>query len=208
MSATDTAPKTKAQLTRLRILNAAADELVERGGELEIASVAARGEVSPGLIYRYFNSRVDLIAAVVDNFYDQYDHWVMDHNPLPGGSWLNREQARVERSISFLSTQALAPIVLLNRQKEPQIATVEARRLQAHLELAIKNVELAQSKGEIDININPAIACSMVMGGVRELLVQILMQQVPLAGAPLVEQVMEFLSRAMGLSAPVTHNHK
>lgn len=208
MSAINTAPKTKAQLTRLRILNAAADELVERDGELEIASVAARGEVSPGLIYRYFNSRVDLIAAVVDNFYDQYDHWVMDHNPLPGGSWLNREQARIERSISFLNTQALAPIVLLNRQKEPQIATVEARRLQAHLELAIRNVELAQSKGEIDININPAIACSMVMGGVRELLVQILMQQVPLTGAPLVEQVMEFLSRAMGFVTPQSHNNK
>ncbi|MBB6520446.1 TetR/AcrR family transcriptional regulator [Pseudoteredinibacter isoporae] len=191
----------KAKQTRQRILQAAAQELAERGGELEIASVATTAQVSSGLIYRYFSSRTDLIAAVVDDFYDQYDQWIIDINPLPGADWLSRERARVERSISFIRKHPLAKVVFLNRQKEPLVAAVESRRLAAHLQLAIENVLLAQSRGEIDKNIGAYVACPMVMGGIRELMVQLLSNSPHLTSdsTQLLDQTMAFIARAMGL---------
>lgn len=193
----------KAKQTRQRILKAAAQELAERDGELEIARVALSAQVSSGLIYRYFNSRIDLIAATVDEFYDQYDQWVIDINPLPGADWISRERARIERCISFIRKHSLAKVIFLNRQKEPQVAAVESRRLAAHLNLAIENVLIAQDKGEIDPAINAYIACPMVMGGIRELMVQLLSSSPHLnTNSPeLLNQTTEFIARAMGLPA-------
>ncbi|GAA6151157.1 TetR/AcrR family transcriptional regulator [Pseudoteredinibacter isoporae] len=192
----------KAKQTRQRILRAAAQELADRGGELEIANVAATAQVSSGLIYRYFSSRVDLIAATVDDFYDQYDQWIIDINPLPGAGWISRERARVERSISFIRKHPLARVVFLNRQKEPLVAAVESRRLAAHLALAIDNVRLAQEKGEINKSIDAYVACPMVMGGIRELMVQLLSDSPHLKSdtTHLLDQTMAFIARAMGLT--------
>ncbi|WP_299770245.1 TetR/AcrR family transcriptional regulator [uncultured Pseudoteredinibacter sp.] len=191
----------KAKQTRQRILVAAAQELASRGGDLEIANVAHTAQVSSGLIYRYFDSRTDLIAATVEDFYDQYDQWVIDINPLPGADWISRERARVERSISFIRKHPLAKVVFLNRQKEPLVAAVESRRLAAHLQLAIENVLLAQERGEIDSNINAYVACPMIMGGIRELLVQLLSDSPQLNKDPnkMLDQTMAFMARAMGL---------
>ncbi|MCV6622478.1 MAG: TetR/AcrR family transcriptional regulator [Cellvibrionaceae bacterium] len=191
----------KAKQTRQRILVAAAQELAERGGDLEIANVAHTAQVSSGLIYRYFDSRTDLIAATVEDFYDQYDQWVIDINPLPGADWISRERARVERSISFIRKHPLAKVVFLNRQKEPRVAAVESRRLAAHLQLAIENILLAQERGEIDSNIDAYVACPMIMGGIRELLVQLLSDSPQLNKDPnkMLDQTMAFMARAMGL---------
>lgn len=191
----------KAKQTRQRILVAAAQELADRGGDLEIANVAHTAQVSSGLIYRYFDSRTDLIAATVEDFYDQYDQWVIDINPLPGADWISRERARVERSISFIRKHPLAKVVFLNRQKEPRVAAVESRRLAAHLQLAIENVLLAQERGEIDSNIDAYVACPMIMGGIRELLVQLLSDspQLNKDSNKMLDQTMAFMARAMGL---------
>lgn len=190
---------TKAQRTRARILAAAAEELAERDGLLEITGVATRCACSPGLIYRYFSSRVDLLAAVVEEFYDRYDHWVMDHNPLPGGHWAARERERMQRGIHFIHHDSLAPVVLLNRQKEPEVSEVEVRRLKAHLELSISNVQQAQTKGEIPRYINPQVACPMVMGGVREVFVQSLEHRYGQNKQALLDEIMLFICRAMDI---------
>ena len=55
------------------LLRAAADELVERRGVLEVGSVAARAGVSVGLIYRHFGSKAGLLAAVGGDFYVRFD---------------------------------------------------------------------------------------------------------------------------------------
>ncbi len=61
----------RGEATRARLLEAAMAELVERDGALEVASVAARADVSVGLLYRYFGSKAGLVAAVVADFYDR-----------------------------------------------------------------------------------------------------------------------------------------
>lgn len=190
---------TKAARTRARILTAAAADLVERDGSLEIATVAARCEVSQGLIYRYFDSKVTLIAAVVDDFYDRYDQLVMDVDPLPGAAWTARERARTERSIQFYHKDRLARIILLNRQKEPQVSLVEIRRLKAHIELGAQNIRIAQKKGEISQCVNPEIASPMILGGMREVVVQSLEGRLNLTETELLDELMKVICNVVGL---------
>jgi AcrR family transcriptional regulator len=135
--------------SRRRLLEAAACELVERGGILEVESVAGRAGVSVGLIYRYFDSKAGLVGAVVEDFYDRYDRSVMEPNPVPGADWPKRERERTARAVAFHYQEPLAPVVLSRLHLEPGVAVIEARRLARHIEAAAHNLTLGQERGEI-----------------------------------------------------------
>lgn len=154
--------------TRRRILAAAAEELVARDGVLEIADVARRAGVSVGLSYHYFGSKAGLLAALVEDFYDRYDARVMASNPQPGADWGRREKLRLQAMVAFFYAEPLAPIVLTRLSREPEVATVEARRLLRHIELAARNVALAQQRGEIPDHLEPDMLGAMILGGLRQ----------------------------------------
>src|SRR5690606_34537405 len=63
----------KAEAPPHRLVTAAAAALVETGGRLEMASVAARAGVSVGLSYHYFGSKAGPIAVVFDDFHIRCD---------------------------------------------------------------------------------------------------------------------------------------
>jgi len=148
--------------------------MVARRGELEIADVASRAQLSVGLSYHYFGSRGGLIAAVVEDFYDRYDAEVMDINPLPGGRWRERERKRVEMAVDFHYREPLAPIILARLGGEPEVAAVEARRLSRVVDIGTRNVALGQAEGEIPSNLDPNILVAMMMGGLHAALAQAL----------------------------------
>lgn len=76
----------RAEASRNRLRQAAADELVDRRGGLEVESVAQRAGVSVGLIYRHFGSRAGLVQAVIEDFDGRYVRDVLGVNPYPGGT--------------------------------------------------------------------------------------------------------------------------
>ena len=98
--------------TRRRLIEAAREELVERNGVLEIDPVAVRAEVSVGAIYRHFDSRAGLIAAVVDDFYARYRAEALERDPAPGGGFAERERERTELSVAFHYADPLARVIL------------------------------------------------------------------------------------------------
>ncbi|MEC8429276.1 MAG: hypothetical protein VXZ35_12650, partial [Pseudomonadota bacterium] len=144
-------------------------------------------------------SRIDLIAAVVEDFYDRYDQWVMDVNPVPGAGWLVRERERVSRCLHFIEREPLSAMVFLNQQKDPEVAAVESRRLRAHLEMAVANVESAQHKGEIPPHIDPMIACAMTMGGIREVMAQIISNRFNQNHDLTLDHIMTYIAGAMDI---------
>lgn len=163
--------------TRRRLLEAAAAELVAGDGALEIGDVARRAGVSVGLSYHYFGSKAGLIAAVVQDFYDRFDSRVMAVNPQPGVDWGRREQRRLEAMVAFHYAEPLSPIVLARLSREPEVAAEEARRLQAHIELAAQNIALAQRRGEIPDSLDPHLLGAMILGGLRQGIGQALAQK-------------------------------
>ena len=137
--------------TRERLLRAAEDELTQRDGALEVASVAARAEVSVGLLYRYFGSKAGLVAAVVESFYDRLHAEVADTDPAPDADWAARERKRLELSVAFHYREPLAAVVLSRLSREPEVAGVEVRRIGRLVEDAAKNVTAGQRRGELPV---------------------------------------------------------
>jgi len=186
--------------TRVRLLAAARSELVERHGVLEVDSVARRAGVSVGLIYRHFGSKAGLVGSVVESFYRRFEEEVITSNPAPGADWVEREHARTLRAVAFHYQDALAPVVLARLHLEPAMAALEARQLDAHIELSAENVARGQRAGLVPKDIDPRFAGAMVLGGLRRVLVEALGREPRPPQQRVAAQLWRFVAAVLGLS--------
>lgn len=191
--------------TGSRLLKAARAELVAKDGQMEITAVAARAGLSAGLAYHYFGSRAGLLAAVVEDFYDRYDAAVIDLNPVPGGDWATRERRRLELMLEFFSREPIAPFILARLSAEPEVAAVEARRLQRHIEIGAANISLGQARGELPEGPDPNLLIGMVMGGLRHAFGRALAEPDAYPRDRLVEELWNFIAAAVRLD-PSSHS--
>jgi AcrR family transcriptional regulator len=114
----------RAATTRSRILQAAADELVEIG-DIEVAAVARRAGLSVGLPYRYFGTRSGLVSALIADFYDRLvTETVLGH--FSGRTWLERWRAQLTRWVDWVYDEPLAPVVLGRMVGDARVAAMEA----------------------------------------------------------------------------------
>lgn len=189
--------------TRERLLRAAQEELTARDGTLEVASVAARADVSAGLLYRYFGSKAGLVGAVVDDFYDRLHAEVADAVP-PGEDWAARERARLELSVAFHYREPLATVVLSRLLREPEVAGLEARRIGRLVEDAAKSVARSQRRGELPPDLDPRTVGAIVIGAHRVAMGEALTRARRPAPELLVEQLWRFMVAGVGLGTLTT----
>lgn len=185
--------------TRDRLLAAARSELVERQGVLEVESVAGRAGVSVGLIYRHFGSKAGLVGAVIQEFYKRFEEEVITSNPAPGAGWVEREHVRTLRSVAFNYEDPLAPVVLSRLHLEPAVAAIEARELDAHIEMSAVNVAYGQREGFVPKEIDPRFAGAMIFGGLRRVLVEALGRTPRPPQAEVAAQLWSFISAILGI---------
>lgn len=182
---------------REALLRAAAEELVERGGVLEVGPVAARAGVSVGLIYRHFASKAGLLAAVVGDFYVRFGGEVLETDPAPGRGWAERERRRTEMAVAFHYDEPLAAIVLARLARDPEVAAVEARHLRVQVARGAQNVARGQRDGEIPEDIDPGIAAALILGGVRQALIEVLARREPPPREVLSDQLWRLVAAAV-----------
>jgi AcrR family transcriptional regulator len=164
--------------TRLRLIEAARAELLETGGALEVAKVAARAEASPGLLYRYFGAKDGLVSAVVHGFYDAYDDAVFAVTVAEDLGWIERERLRLSREIDFLREDPLAPIIVGRRLREPSASQADAERLATQIDMAARNIVHAQRSGEVDPAVDARLAAAAFLGAFRELMAEAMSREV------------------------------
>ena len=157
-------------ITWRSLLDAASAELVERDGLLEVDSVAARAGVSVGSIYRHFGSRAGLIGAVVDDFYERYRSEALETNPVPGGTFKEREKRRTELTVAFHYSEPLARVILSNLHLDPEVAVHEAAHVDAMIERAADVMALGQKRGEIPTDRDARFIGAMIIGGMRRVM--------------------------------------
>jgi AcrR family transcriptional regulator len=186
------------------LLRAAADELVERRGVLEVGPVAARAGVSVGLIYRHFGSKAGLLAAIVGDFYVRFDAEVLDGDPAPGAGWAERERRRTELAVAFHYDDELAPIILARLARDPEVAAVEARHMRIQVARGAQNVARGQRDGEIPEDIDAGIAAALILGGVRQALVEVLARREPPPREVLADQLWRLVVAAVRVKEPST----
>ena len=152
-------------------LRAARAELVERDGAFEVASVASRAGVSVGLIYRHFGSRSGLLTAIVEDYYARFDAAIAEP---AGATWAERERTRTDLAVRFAYADPLAPLILRRLVTDPEVAAAENRHLQAQVALGTRNVRSGQRSGEIPEDLDAGVAAALILGGVRQALIEVL----------------------------------
>lgn len=156
--------------SRRRLLAAARDELVERGGKLEIDSVASRADSSVGLIYRHFGSRAGLIVAVVDEFYGRLRTAMLSADAPEDASVADRERRRVERVVAFHYADPLSAVVLAHLHVDGQVAAREAHQVDTLVSDVAAIVAGAQRSGDAPRDRDARVVAAMVVGGMRQVL--------------------------------------
>ncbi|GLU45818.1 TetR/AcrR family transcriptional regulator [Nocardiopsis ansamitocini] len=160
--------------TRQRLLAAAREVILTRDGTLEVAEVSARTGCSAGLLYRYFDNKDGLVAAVVDEFYDRYDATVFTARIDSGEGWLATEHERLRREIDFLCDDPFGPVIVGRRLREPAAAQADAARLARQVDIAARGIARGQRDGELNARIQPEFAAAAVLGAFRELMARAL----------------------------------
>ncbi|CAN5487561.1 TetR/AcrR family transcriptional regulator [soil metagenome] len=185
----------KGAQTRAKLLKAAADELVESEGQLEVAAVARRAGTSIGLTYRYFQNKGALAAAVVEDFFDRQDEAVLMAQ-IEAETWRHRERRRIELMIAFHYAEPLARVALGGLAREPEVAAVMVDRQSRQAAIAAAMLARGQDLGMIDQHIDPSIVGPMLLGAIREALRVALAAGDALGAGDLTREVLTFVDAA------------
>ncbi len=163
-------PKTaRGAATRTRLLEAARREIIEHQGEMDFASVASRARVSPGLPYRYFESKSALLVAVVDSFFDALDETV--YRPVfeeVSSDWWCREQARIEKLVDFFYEEPLGPFIVSQLAGDGSVLAAKHRRVARQVRGASANVKTGKALGRVPACIDEELAGALLIGGVHQ----------------------------------------
>lgn len=192
----------KGAQTRAKLLKAAAEELVESEGQLEVAAVARRAGTSIGLTYRYFQNKGALAAAVVEDFFDRQDEAVLMAE-IEAKTWRHREKRRIELMVAFHYAEPLARVALGGLAREPEVAAVMVDRQSRQAAIAAAMLARGQDLGMIDETLDPSIAGPMVLGAIREALRVALAAGDHMSGGDLTRQVLAFVDAATSPRTPL-----
>lgn len=190
-----------ARNTRRRLIDAAFAELVEGKGDLEVARVARRADVSDGLAYYHFGHKAGLMAALVEDFYARLDDAVAAV-PFEGEDWVTREHARVREFVRVLYEDPAAVLLLTHVVREPGIAVLGADRQQRMVELGARNIAAAQRAGDISSTYDPKLLVSMILAGVTAGVTQALRDRKTYTQERVFEEAWGFVIRAAGIAGP------
>lgn len=184
--------------TRERLLQAAIEELIEQDGVVELAAVAKRAGVSPGAPYRHFSSKSDLLVALVDRFYDEWE--AIAYRPTfeeISEDWWVCERERIRVTVDFYYSEPLGALMqqrLIGDAEAVRRQRLRAERLDAG---AIKNVERGKSLGRVPAHIDAELCGPLLMGGVGQALHHALKQEPKLPKSRIIETLHTFMARVL-----------
>jgi AcrR family transcriptional regulator len=148
------------EATRRRLYDTAIALIDERGFDATtLRDVAARADVSVGLLYRYFPSKRAIVLELYDRLSDDYAREAAD---LPPGRWRIRVMAALETSLRVLrphriTLRALAPLMVGDAEEGvfARRTAFSRRRVQVVFEAAVVDAAdaparpLAESLGRL-----------------------------------------------------------
>ena len=155
----------RGEQARQRILRAATEVLAETG-ELEVAVVASRAQVSDGLPYRYFGTRSGLLAAVVEDFQRRLAEAVV-YRDFAGATWQEREHQRVSAWVRFLFNDPVAPVMLAGLGGDATVAASWQQGLNLAVQMGARNIARGRRDGDLPAAGDATILAAAVLGGVQ-----------------------------------------
>ncbi|RVX39092.1 TetR family transcriptional regulator [Nonomuraea polychroma] len=188
----------RADASRRRLLQAAADELIATG-DVEVAAVARRAGMSAGLPYRYFGTRSGLMSALLEDFYERLiADTVLGH--YEGATWLERWRAQVATWVEHMYADPLAPVVLGRMVGDARVAALEAQCFKRVIDLGAKHFAAGQAEGHVAGDRDPELLAAAVVGGMRAILAIVLDQDPRPDQQAVMREVWLFTVSALGVT--------
>jgi AcrR family transcriptional regulator len=188
----------RTEQSRNSLIQAASEALVAGQGNFELQDVAKRAGVSVGLPYHRFGSKAGLIAAVVEQFYDEIEQ-VINLSDVREQDWAIREQIRLSRLVAFLYRTPLAVVIISMLSREPEVAGVESQRWSRLITITASNIQKGQKRGQLPAGFDADILAALVCGGVRHAAGLALQHKPRPKEAELVRQIWSFISTGLQL---------
>jgi AcrR family transcriptional regulator len=182
-----------------RLIRAAQDELIQRGGLLEMQAVARRAKVSVGLAYHHFGSKAGLIAAVVEAFYNRLEDVAFSPSNLRSPNWAGREKERIAAYISFHYDHPFAPLVVGPLSRAAEVLDVEQAFTKRQLAAGAYNLRSGQRAGVIACDLDPRLTIALMIGGIRQALIGALTKAQRPDRRELTEKIWIFIAGALRL---------
>ena len=138
---------------------------------MEFAAVARRAGVSPGAPYRHFASKSELLVAVVDAFYDDWEE--LAYRPTfaeVSSDWWERERERIRLTVEFHYDHPLGPIMQQRLLGDAEALRRQRLRSDRQVKGAVKNVARGQALGRVPAHIDAEMCGALLMGGVSQAL--------------------------------------
>lgn len=185
--------------TRERLIRAAEKELIRSHGHLEMQAVAKRAQVSVGLAYHHFGSKAGLIAAVVEAFYNRLDEVAFKDVGRPSEGWADREKRRIASYIAFHYDHPFAPLVIGPLSRAPEVLDVETAFTNRQLAGGALMLQAAQRHGIVPDHIDPHLTIALMIGGIRQALIDALMSKQRPDPGKLTDEIWAFMAGALRL---------
>ena len=173
-------------------------EITEAAGNMELAAVAKRAGVSPGLPYRYFDSKSALMVAVVESFFDALDDAV--YRPVfddVSDDWWVRERFRIKRMVAFFYDEPLGPFIVSRLAGDASVVNAQHQRRSRQVRGAGANVRTGQSLGRVPAHIDPKVAGALLMGGVYQAIALGLTSEPRMSKKHITTQLQQFMRKVL-----------
>ena len=187
------------QLTRLKIIQAAKQLLIDGEGNIEMSWIAKSAGVSQGLAYHHFGSKEGLLVAVVNDFYDRVDENVLLARLDEFDDWETRERTRTQQYIQFLVDDPLASVVMTRLAGSPTVAAVDASRWQRLIDAGSRNMAEGQSRGDISPTADPTLLAALTLGAVRSAVATQMNSETKINPIELTDVIWRFVRGGIGL---------
>jgi len=163
---------------------------------MELAAVAARAGVSPGLPHRYFTSKSGLLVALVEAFFDELDDAV--YRPIfedVSDDWWERERARIGAMVDFFHDHPLGVVVVSELAGDADVVGAKAARIRAHVKGATKNIRTGKRLGRVPSHVDATLAGALLIGGVHQVVDHALTKDPPMPRRRVVRGLQELMRR-------------
>lgn len=185
--------------TALKLIDAAQAELIAENGDMEMSGVAKRADVSIGLAYHHFGSKIGLIAAVIDHFYEPLREIALGEAIPKDQHWAERERSRAAAIIGYFYDHPLSPLICGRLGREPALMDIERAHQNALLREGEKNLIQGQRLGVISTDLSPKATIAMLMGGLRLAIDQAVMTSPRPDRDALLDHIWTFTEGALGI---------
>ena len=180
------------------ILKAAKSCLISGQGRFEMTDIAKEAGVSEGLAYHYFKTKAGLTKAVVADFYRAY-HAIINEPLSSEIPWADRERQRLGAVVDFVYDEPFARIVFGLLDGTQEVAEAESTFHAETVDMAVRNIEIGQSQGQIALEVDADIIGAAILGAVRNGLASALRAHPRPSANHLKQQLWRVIAASVGL---------